>query len=246
MMNLDPGEVKAVDFDPWAGPEIFRAVPLTESQMEIWLSCALGGEEANIAYNESNSLLFNGEMNVKALERAVSTLVSRHESLRASFSAYGRYMLIYKDIPYQFPFKDFSASSPEKKEANLREALSEDAEYAFNLAKGPLFKVTLIKLGEREYHFTFTAHHLIIDGWSIGVVMQELGAIYSAYVKGLVPELSEPKSFSEYGKEQYEYLQGEEYRKIMDYWKGLFENSVPVLDLPTDEPRPTARTFKSS
>ena len=246
MMNLKPGEVKAVDFDPWAGPDIFRAIPLTESQMEIWLSCALGGKEANIAYNESNSLIFSGQMNGKALERALSTLVSRHESLRASFSANGRYMLIYTDIPYPFPFLDFSTYPQEKKEEKLREILSQDAEYAFNLTKGPLFKVTLIKLGEQEYHFTFTAHHLIIDGWSIGVVMQELGMIYSAYVQGLAPELPDPKSFSEYGKEQYGYLQGEEYKKVMDYWKGLFENSVPVLDLPTDGPRPTTRTFKSS
>src|SRR5690554_382295 len=231
MMNLKPGEVKAVDFDPWAGPDIFRAIPLTECQMEIWLSCALGGKEANIAYNESNSLIFSGQMNGMALERALSTLVSRHESLRASISANGRHMLIYTDIPYPFPFLDFSTYPQEKKEEKLREILSEDAEYAFNLTKGPLFKVTLIKLGEQEYHFTFTAHHLIIDGWSIGVVMQELGMIYSAYVQGLAPELPDPKSFSEYGKEQYGYLQGEEYKKVMDYWKGLFENSVPVLDL---------------
>lgn len=236
---------RLVDFDPFTGPEIYRVLPLTESQIEIWLACVVGGDQANSAYNESNSMHFKGELNVSAFQKAVATLTDRHESLRSSFSGDGKSMVIYKKIPNQFLYKDLALFSDQDKSELLHEHLREDAMQIFNLLEGPLFKATLLKFNEKEYRFTFTAHHLIIDGWSIGVVMQELGKLYSSYIKGITPEIPSPKAFSEYAQEQKNFVNSQPYREIENYWLNQFKGNIPVVSLPTDYPRPHTKTYKS-
>ncbi len=237
---------KTVSFDPFAGPEIFRVLPLTESQTEIWLSCTVGGNEGNCAYNESNSLHFKGKLDVTSLKKAVYKLSERHESLRSSFSGDGKSMVIYENIPDQFHFLDLkNFPDPEKKQL-LQQHLEEDARHFFDLKKGPLFKATLVKIQEEEYHFTFTAHHLVIDGWSIGVILEELGHLYSAFVQGKEPKLPPPKSFSEYAIEQNEFLNTPEYSKIQKYWLDQYKELVPTVNLPTDLPRSHTKTYQSA
>src|SRR5690606_22373034 len=232
-------------FNPFATP-ISRVIPITEPQLEIWLSCTLGGEQANIAYNESNSLHFTGAVDVIALERAVAHLIARHESLRSSFSGNGKYMIIYTELPNPLQYRDLSRRPEPVKQSTLEEALQEDAVHAFNLVDGPLFRATLLKLDEQEYHFIFTRHHLVIDGWSIGVVMQELGHLYSAFVRGEHPMLPLPKPYSEFAIEQKQFLETKAYQDIERFWLTQFKESVPVLSLPTDQPRPQTKTYKSS
>jgi hypothetical protein len=207
MNDIFMPQLKLANFDPFSGPEIYRGFPLTASQTEIWLSCALGGDQATNAYNESNSLLLQGELKVPAFEKAVTTLVERHESLRSSFSADGKNMVVYKSFPNQFTFKDLSDLSVSQKIEVLEEHILRDALHLFDLVKGPLFKATLLKLNGDEYHFTFTAHHLIIDGWSIGLIFEELGKLYTAYAQGLNPDLPLPKSFSDFALEQNHFLE---------------------------------------
>lgn len=237
---------KPVNFNPFSGLEIYQVFPLTESQIEIWLSCALGGEQGNSAYNESNSLHFKGQVNVTALKKAVSALTERHESLRSAFSGDGKRMMVYKNLPDQFRYQDLSYLSQEELANLFHQHIREDAKHIFNLQEGPLFKTTLLKLSEEEYHFTFTAHHLIIDGWSIGVVMQELGKFYSAYVQKITPELPLPKAFSDYSKEQKYFLKSQQYKKTENFWLDQYKGKIPVLNMPTDYPRPTTKTYKSS
>jgi amino acid adenylation domain-containing protein len=237
---------KQVDFDPFPGPEIHSVTSLTESQMEIWLSCALGGEEGNAAYNESNSLHFFGSLSVPAIQKAVSTLTKRHESLRSVFSRDGKSMMVYKNITSPLLLEDISRLPAKEKSLYLEEHIRNQAIQLFNLEEGPLFRTTLLKLSEEEYHFTFTAHHLIIDGWSIGVVMQDLGRLYSAFVLNSVPQLPQPKSFSEYAKEQKKFLKSSLYQDIEKYWLEQFKGEIPVLNLPTDYPRPSTKTYKSN
>jgi len=232
-------------FNPFATP-ISSVIPITEPQLEIWLSCTLGGDQANMAYNESNSLHFTGVVDVTALERALAHLIARHESLRSSFSGNGKYMIIYKELPNPLRFRDLSGCPEPVKKTALEEVLQEDAVHAFNLIDGPLFRATLLKLDEQEYHFIFTGHHLVIDGWSIGVVMQELGHLYSAFVRGEDPMLPLPKPYSEFAIEQKQFLETKAYQDIERFWLTQFKESVPVLSLPTDQPRPQTKTYKSS
>ncbi|HLU88646.1 MAG TPA: condensation domain-containing protein, partial [Cyclobacteriaceae bacterium] len=237
---------KSVSFDPFAGPEISRVFPLTESQIEIWLSCTLGGDHANIAYNESNSLRFQGALDVEALAKAVGILTERHESLRCSFSKDGKNMLVYKDLPDQFLFQDISGLPAQNKEAFLKDHLKRDALHNFDLVSGPLFKATLLKLGEQEYHFTFTAHHIIIDGWSIGLIMEELGTLYSDIVQGKEPDLPDPYPYSDYANEQREFLNSEAYKEVENFWLDQYKDKVPVVNLPTDHARPLFKTYASN
>src|SRR5690606_13588631 len=213
--------------------------------MEIWLSCALGGEQANIAYNESNTLHLKGWLNVTALEQALLALVERHESLRSSFSGNGKFMVVYKFLPNPLSYIDISALSAPDKNTALEKVLYQDSLHIFNLVNGPLFKATLLKLADQDYYFVFTGHHLIIDGWSIGVIMQELGKFYSSFVHGKALYLPLPKSFSEFAIEQTQFLASESYQKIEKFWLDQFKNNVPVLNLPTDHPRPKTKTYKS-
>lgn len=237
---------KHVDFDPFLGPEIDRVTLLTESQMEIWLSCALGGEEGNAAYNESNSLHLTGPISVPALQKAVSALTRRHESLRSVFSRDGKSMMVYKNIPAPLLFEDISQLPAKDKSGHLEEHIRNHAIHVFILGEGPLFRTTLLKISEKEYHFTFTAHHLVIDGWSIGVVMQDLGKLYSAFVQNSLPTLPPPKSFSEFAKDQKVFLESTQYRDIEKFWLDQYRGEIPVLNLPTDYPRPSTKTYKSN
>lgn len=198
---------KEGDFDQEVRSALLKTVPLTESQIETWHSCALTDEDTKTVHNESSTRIFDGEVNTQALEKAMAALVSRHESLRAVFSPNGENMLVYNNISYHFPFKDFSHFPQHEKKKELQRVLSGDLEYAFDLANGPLFKATLVKLGEREHHFIFTGHRLIIDSWSIRFVIEELWTLYAVYVQGLDPQLTDPKPFNEYPKAQLEHLE---------------------------------------
>src|SRR4051812_12258440 len=98
----------AIDFDPFADREIEKIAHTTEPQKELWLSCALGGDDANLAYNESISLQFEGDFNLAAFKQATHDLVKRHEALRATLSPDGENLIIYKSLSFDVDFKDLS------------------------------------------------------------------------------------------------------------------------------------------
>ena len=235
---------KPVNFDPFSGPEISQVVPMTDSQTEIWLSCTLGGEEGNKAYIESNSLKLRGDLDIRAIKLAVDTLVKRHESLRCSFSGDGKSMIIYTDSPHSLQYDDFSHL--DEVEQKVQQHLGADASHVFDIVRGPLFKTSLLKLSRQDYLFTFTAHHLIIDGWSIGVIMEELGLLYSAEVQGKPQHLPSPKPFSEYAKELGRLSATAVYQKNLNYWLNQHKETSPILNLPTTYARPKAKTYASN
>ena len=133
-------------FDPFAGPPIERVMYTTHSQAEIWIACKLGGDDANRAYNESVSLILNGELNKIILEHCIEELIQRHQSLRATFSTDGRFMCVFEEVPIQINDQDISSLSKKEQEKALAIYLKEDAHYVFDLIKGPLFKVGLLSL----------------------------------------------------------------------------------------------------
>ncbi|GAB3929083.1 non-ribosomal peptide synthetase [Larkinella terrae] len=235
-----------VDFDPFAGPELIRLAPATEPQVEIWSACLLGGDDANRAYNESSSLRFQGRLDRNALEEALRTLIRRHEALRLVFSADGRQILVFRDFPIDLFYEDLSAKPASAREQWIGHYLKQEVFYSFDLLRGPLLRASLIKLADNEHHFVLTAHHIICDGWSTGTMLQDLGKIYSAYVLNSQPELPQSPAFSQYAHEQFAFAKSPEYRQIENFWIDQYRESVPVLNLPTDFPRPVTRSFKSN
>lgn len=238
-------DIAPVEFDPFAGPEISLIAPATESQVEIWTSCLIGGAAANCAYNECFSLLLTGVFNTDAMLKALQEMVNRHEALRTSFSADGKSICVYKELTLDTDYKDISDLVEEKRQAFINDYNKELVLSPFNLVTGPLFKAALFKLSENQHLLTFVAHHIICDGWSIGIMMQDLSKFYSASVKQEYIKLPAPLLFSDYALKQLAQSESGLNKETEQFWMDQFMGSGHLLDIPTDFPRPALRTYKS-
>jgi len=234
-----------VEFNPFAGPEIIAIAPITEPQAEIWASCLIGGDEANCAYNESFSLTLAGHFDSNAMLKALLDVVQLHEALRTTFSADGFNICVLKEILLDIDYKDLSTQTDSEQTHFINVYNKQLAVTPFNLIKGPLFKAYLFKLADDQHLLTLIAHHIICDGWSIGIIMQDLSNLYSAYAQNkTLPVLTTPL-FSNYAKEQLRLTQAKEYQDTEKYWLKHFEGSDYLLNLPVDYPRPRIRSYKS-
>jgi amino acid adenylation domain-containing protein len=232
-------------FNPFAGPELDYVVYTTKAQSEIWIDSYLGGKDAARAYNLSFTMEFDGLLDSNAMERAIQKLVERHESLRATFSTDGVYMSIFKELSIELAHHDFSNLVETEKDSSSDRYIKDEVNFLFDLVHGPLIKFGLLKFSNTKYSLIITVHHIISDGWSIGVMIQELGVLYSAYVENKIPELAVSIPFSIYANEEKLFTNSEENKEIEKYWIEMYKHSIPILDLPTDNPRPSLRTYKS-
>jgi amino acid adenylation domain-containing protein len=232
-----------VDFDPFATGEVSFMVPITESQQEVWTSVQLG-DAANCAYNESLSLTLRGRLDVTALQTALQNLVRRHEALRTTFSPDGTTLCVAAALTIDIPVTDLTAASPVNRDAQVAAFKQQSVEQPFNLQFGPLLRVRIIQLQAAEHLVILTAHHIICDGWSWAVLLTDLGHFYAAFSQGTVPDLEAPEPFSAYALEQA--IATAETLETEAYWLEQFATSVPLLELPTDRPRPPFRTFDSA
>ncbi|MGE5944180.1 MAG: non-ribosomal peptide synthetase [Flavobacteriales bacterium] len=239
-------QMSNIAFNPFSGPQIERVIYTTESQSEIWTACQLGGEDANRAYNESISLKITGEVSINAIEKAFHTLIQRHEVLRSVFSTDGRYMTIFKDLFIPLYYNDISGLQDNEKEEAISNYLHQDAQHIFSLVHGPLIKAGLIKVSDFKFRLVITAHHIICDGWSIGIMLQELGALYSAYAQDIFPNIPNPESFSRYANDQQNLINSSEYEKIEQFWLDIYKDPISELLLPIDFPYQQQRTYKST
>jgi amino acid adenylation domain-containing protein len=232
-------------FNPFAGPEIEKAIYTTKSQSEIWTACSFGGDDANKAYKLSFTINFDGLLQIPAMEQAIQTIVYRHESLRAAFSKDGLYMSIFKELIISVKKLNLSSLDAKAQNDAFENYKQQDAHYIFDLVNGPLIKVGLITFSDTKHSLVLTVHHIICDGWSIGIILQELGIIYSAIVENKTPLLPELTAFSTYANEEQSFLNSNEFVETEKYWLNMYEKSVPMLSLPTDNPRPSPRTYES-
>jgi len=225
--------------------EIEKVIPTTPAQMEIWLACKMGGKDANKAYNESISLLLQGELSVKILQDAFSQVIDRHEGMRSVLSPNGKSLMIFSNYSLPIRMRDVSDLGKIEKETFLQRHTEKVGAYHFNLTEGPLYVMDLIKLDDQRHILTFTGHHLIFDGWSLGVMLQELSTIYSSLILGLAPALSATDSLGNYADEFYKLTRKSIYKQTKAYWRSYLSNPVPKLDLPIDRSRPKVRTYNS-
>ena len=214
-----------------------------EPQNEIWISCLVGGDEANLSYNESISLRLTGPFHREAMDYALQEVYDRFEVLRASFSEDGKEMHISEGMLNTY-FEDISDQNYAEQSSTLLSFEKRNALQLFDLTNGPLFRSALFKLKDDEYYLTLTAHHIICDGWSFGIILQDLSKFYSAYINQTDPGLEPPFSFAEYSAELEAFAETEKYREEEEYWINQYQ-TIPVLELPTDFPRSVKRTYKS-
>ena len=235
----------AVDFDPFATGVQLLTAPATASQTEIWLSVQMG-DAANCAYNLSQSLRLSGELNLTALRSALQQLVARHEALRTTFSEQGESLCIATELEIEIPTIDLTNLTLSARDAKLAQILTADVSQPFDLINGPLFRSQMIELAEREHLLLVNAHHIVCDGWSWTIAIEDLSNLYTAACAGITPDLPIAEKFSEYATNQLAAAQQPETIETEAFWLAQFADSVPIVDFPTDRPRPPLRTFNAA
>ena len=225
-------------------------VPLTEAQKQLWILAQLG-EDSSVAYNESVTLQLRGSLNATAMGKAIQKLVDRHEALRTKISPKGDVQEILSTFKVDCPVLDFSCVEGDAydglrlRNAQVTEWLDQESQKPFDLTHGSLLRVHLLKLEPELHLLVLTAHHIVIDGWSIGIIFRELGALYSAESQGMVCHLNPPKQFREYIEWQNKHCQTQDMKTHQSYWLEKL-TAPPVLDLPSDRLRPPIQTYNSS
>jgi amino acid adenylation domain-containing protein len=213
-------------------------IPASFAQQRLWFMDQL--EPGGVSYNMPIAVRVVGALDLSALERALNEVVRRHESLRTTFTAVdGRPLqVIAPSLAIPLPIVDLDAIPEDERPAEVERRLHEEARRSFDLARGPLVRAGLLRVEEREHVVFLIMHHIISDGWSLGVLVQEMATLYGAFSQGRpspLPELS--VQYADFAVWQRSWLQGEVLQAELDYWKGQLAG-VPVLDLPTDRPRP--------
>ncbi|HVG19910.1 MAG TPA: condensation domain-containing protein, partial [Blastocatellia bacterium] len=219
-------------------------LPLSFAQQRLWFFDEL--QPNSPFYNIPGAVRFKGDLDVSVLQRAFKEIVRRHASLRTTFTSIeGRpAQRINPDVDWEFPIIDLRALDARERAAQASALLDQEARRPFVLSEGPLFRGSLLKLSEDEHILVLNMHHIISDGWSIGIVINEAAALYDAFLRGEPSPLPElPIQYANFAVWQRERLQGETLDKLISYWMERLEGDIPVLQLPTDYPRPAVQTF---
>ena len=223
-----------------------RIAPLSFAQQRLWFLQQL--EQGTPAYNVYGAVKLEGHLAFTALRHSLQEIVNRHEILRTRF-------VIDKGEPWQaisdhcqieIPVINLSTLDPVDREERTLQLAMEEAHTAFDLEQGPLLRVKLLKQDEQQHVLLVTMHHIISDGWSIAVLVRELGAFYQAYIQGREAELPKlPIQYGDYAEWQREYLQGEVLEQQLSYWRERLKGELPNLDFPVDGARGSLRTYRA-
>ena len=222
--------------------------PLSHAQERLWFLAQTG--LVGVAYNLVLPLRLSGDLQVEALQRALDEIVRRHESLRTRFAAHAGAAQQMLDPPAAVTIEraDFS-NIPDRdvRERHLRDWATQAGEYRFDLTRGPLLRVSLANCAVDEHVLLIVIHHIVSDGWSLGVLEQELRALYGAYAHGEPSPLAEPVvHYSDYAIWQREWLQGRVLQDQLDFWRQRLQGAPAELQLPTDHPRPAVESFRGA
>ena len=227
--------------------DLVSPCPLSFGQQRLWFLQQL--EPNSPAYNISAAIRLSGPLDIAALERSLDTIVQRHEVLRTAFSAVeGQPVQIIGGAePLPLLTVDLSDRSGTGQEIEVRRLMMGEGRRPFDLTQGPLIRTTLLRLAEEEHVLLLTMHHIISDGWSLGVFIRELGALYKACLAGSPPPLPElPIQYADYAVWQRQRFLEATLGDQLEYWKRQLGGALPVLDLPTDRPRPPVQTFRGA
>ncbi|MFZ6658965.1 amino acid adenylation domain-containing protein, partial [Undibacterium sp. TJN19] len=232
------------------GEEIGRAdrdlpLPLSFAQQRLWFIDQL--EHGAAAYHMPDALRLTGELNYTALQAALDRIIDRHETLRTVFANMGggATQIILPRAPFALSFIDLQHLSAEEHAAQIRLHSGEEVGTAFDLSVGPLIRGRLLTLSTQEHVLLITMHHIVSDGWSMGIFLQELAALYAAYCEGRVDPLPPPSiQYADYAVWQRQRLQGDLLQRQLDYWKTQLAGAPSLLELPTDRPRPQTQSYR--
>ena len=220
------------------------ALPLSFAQQRLWFLTQLEGAASN-TYHIASKLRLQGRLDLVAWRRSLDRLVSRHEALRTRFvcsEGEPHIELLAPDSGFHLLEHDlrYHATAQER----LQELSDQEAHTAFDLERGPLIRGRLIRLADQDYYFLLTQHHIISDGWSLGILIDELSTLYRAFLDGEpdpLPSLS--IQYVDYAQWQRVSLSGKNLEAQVNFWRSTLSDAPALLELPTDRPRPERQSF---
>ena len=224
-----------------------QELPLSFAQQRLWFLDQL--EPGSISYNIPSALKIHGRLNVEILENCIQILTKRHESLRTTFpNERGKpIQKISPDSDFYLEILDISKIAENEREVESTKLVQKEFQTSFDLINGPLFRVNLIKLSDEDFIFLINMHHIISDGWSMGVMISEIAQLYRASSLDEPFQLSELEiQYADFSLWQRTWLDGDALEKQVNYWKNQLAGYPQLLEFPTDKPRPAVQTFNGA
>ncbi len=223
-----------------------KNLPLSFAQQRLWFLDQLVPN--NPFYNVPTAIHLTGSLNLAALEQTFNEIVRRHEALRTTFAVVEEQpiQVIAASLKVSLPIIDLRQLPETEREQQARKIVTQEAQRPFNLSTEPLLRVTLLRLDETEHILVLNMHHIVSDGWSIGVLIQEIATLYTAFANNQpspLPELT--IQYADFAHWQRQSLQGERLQTQLNYWQQQLDG-ISILNLSTDRPRPAIQTYRGA
>ena len=221
--------------------------PLSFAQERLWFFDQL--MPGSGFYNVPTLLRVTGPLDVPVLEESFNEIIRRHETLRTTFCVLQEVpmQVVAQSLCFKPTLLDLRAVPAQEREARACELALAEGQKAFDLAKGPLLRASVLWLEENEYLLALTLHHIISDGWSQGILIRELATLYETLLSGRPASLPELRiHYADYAQWQRQWLQESVLEEQLGYWKEQLGENLPVLELPTDRPRPALQSFRGA
>ena len=220
--------------------------PVLKSQIPIWLACQT--KEGSIAYSIPNSIILERPYDLNCFQKAVESVIERHETLRTifkidEFGELKQFVLANEEFHFKIDLKDFREY--ENPQSIADDYMRLDYNQPFDLLRGPLLRIALLKISDTQSIFYYNLHHIICDGWSMNVLHRDVMTYYEAYVTNTTPNISPLRiQYKDYAKWVLSLIDSTTYNKHKDYWISQFSEEIPRIDLPSQIIRPQIKTYK--
>src|SRR5205085_6270817 len=240
--GIEPPRAEGIPRREGGGP-----APLSFAQRRLWFFDQF--EPGNPAYNLVSTVSLRGKLDAVALERSFSDVTRRHEALRTTFDFRDGepVQVIAPPQPLHLHVLDITHLPEAERDGRIRNLIHEQTQASFDLKRGPLLRITLVRLRDEEHVLLLAMHHIVSDAWSMGVLVGEVVALYEAYASGREaarPEL--PLQYADFATWQREWLQGDVLEEQSAYWRRQLGGGLPILELPTDRARPALQTYNGA
>ncbi|PDZ70465.1 non-ribosomal peptide synthetase, partial [Bacillus pseudomycoides] len=238
-------ENKDYDISPLQPKERGERVPLSYAQQRLWFMNQL--EPNSSLYNIPTTWCLKGKWAIEALEKGYNALIHRHEMLRTVFQEInGEPLQVIEDYTTKsLQVIDLRHLPQEEKELQMKDLTQREIEKPFDLSEGPLIRTQLIIMEEEELVLLCTMHHIISDGWSMGILFDEWFALYQAFAEEKTAQLQPlPLQYADFAQWQRDWLKDEVLSQQLEYWQKELNGELPVLKLPFDSPRPAVQSYK--
>ncbi|HEX8288570.1 MAG TPA: amino acid adenylation domain-containing protein [Pyrinomonadaceae bacterium] len=225
----------------------YKELPLSCAQQRLWFLEQFDPE--NCVYNLPAVWRINGAIDSEVLERSVNEIIARHEILRTTYSLSNDQpvQLVAESFKLPLEIVELEPLSAAERDAAVEDLIREKTNEPFDLLNGPLMRNILISLGENEHFLVLVFHHSISDGWSIELFLKELSALYNAKLSGVAASLPELSiQYADYALWQQKWLESEDYKRQLDFWKHQLKDAPTFLELPTDYPRPALQRYRGA